>query len=171
MRAEELLGVPVEIEWALDGAGFKLLQARALRLEAAQLRDEPLPGPRAVTGEPAGIGRASGRACVVSCECELGRVAPGDVLVTKIASPALTHVLGRVAAVVTELGGSTSHLASLARERGVPLVLGVADATDRIPDGAHVAVDGASGVVRWIPLRVGRKTWTAGTLPSLPRSP
>jgi pyruvate,water dikinase len=171
LRAEEVLGVPVEIEWALDGAGFKLLQARPLRLDGAQLRDEPLPGQRAVTGEPAGIGRASGRACVVSCECELGRVAPGDVLVTKIATPALTHVLGRVAAVVTELGGSTSHLASLARERGVPLVLGVADATARIPDGAQVAVDGASGVVRWIPLRVGRKAWTAGTLPSLPHSP
>jgi len=169
LRAEEVLGLPVEIEWALDGAGFKLLQARPLRLEAAQVRDEPSPGHRGVKGDPAGIGRASGRACVVSCECELGRVAPGDVLVTRVASPALTHVLGRVAAVVTELGGSTSHLASLARERGLPLVLGVPDATARIPDGAHVTVDGASGLVRWTP--AGRKAWIAGTRPSLPRSP
>jgi pyruvate, water dikinase len=149
LRAEEVLAVPVEIEWALDGAGFKLLQARPLRLAAAQVPGEPSPRHRGVRGEPAGIGRASGRACVVSCECELGRVAPGDVLVTKLASPALTHVLGRVAGVVTELGGSTSHLASLARERGIPLVLGVADATARIPEGVQVAVDGASGIVRW----------------------
>jgi pyruvate,water dikinase len=52
--------------------------------------------------------------------------------------------------VVAELGGSTSHLASLARERGVPMVLGVLDATRRIPDGSMVAVDGVAGVVRWM---------------------
>ncbi len=52
--------------------------------------------------------------------------------------------------VVAELGGSTSHLASLARERGIPAVLGVLDATITIPDGAQVAVDGVAGVVRWI---------------------
>ena len=157
LRAEEVLGVPVEIEWALDGAGFKLLQARPLRLGTAQAPDEPLPGQRGITGEPAGIGQASGRACVVRCECELGRVAPGDVLVTKVASPALIHVLARVAAVVTELGGSTSHLASLARERGIPLVLGVAEATARIPDGVQVAVDGVSGIVRWTRRRPGEE--------------
>ena len=56
----------------------------------------------------------------------------------------------RVAGVVAELGGSTSHLASLARERGIPMVLGVLDATSRIPDGSQVAVDGVAGVVRWI---------------------
>ena len=52
--------------------------------------------------------------------------------------------------VVAELGGSTSHLASLARERGIPMVLGVLDATSRIPDGSQVAVDGVAGVVRWM---------------------
>jgi pyruvate,water dikinase len=51
---------------------------------------------------------------------------------------------------VAELGGSTSHLASLARERGVPMVLGVPDATLRIPEGATVAVDGVAGIVRWM---------------------
>ena len=80
----------------------------------------------------------------------MSRVAPGDVLVTRVAGPALSHVLPRVAGVVAELGGSTSHLASLARERGIPMVLGVLDATSRIPDGSQVAVDGVAGVVRWI---------------------
>src|SRR5207244_10319391 len=128
LRAEDVLGVPVEIEWALDGAGFKLLQARPLRLGTAQAPDEPLPGQRGITGEPAGIGQASGRACVVRCECELGRVAPGDVLVTKVASPALIHVLARVGAVVTEFGGGTWSGASFGQERGVALALGVAAA-------------------------------------------
>jgi pyruvate,water dikinase len=70
-------------------------------------------------------------------------------LVTRVAGPALSHILPRVGGVVAELGGSTSHLASLARERGIPMVLGVLDATQHIPDGAQVAVDGVAGVVRW----------------------
>jgi phosphohistidine swiveling domain-containing protein len=96
------------------------------------------------------LGWGSGRAVVVNCECELSRVAPGDILVTRVASPALSHVLPRVGGVVAELGGSTSHLAALARERGIPMVLGVLDATRRIPDGAQVAVDGVAGIVRWL---------------------
>ena len=65
-------------------------------------------------------------------------------------APRSRHILPRVAGVVAERGGSTSHLASLARERGIPMVLGVADATSRIPDGAQVAVDGVAGIVRWM---------------------
>lgn len=150
-KAEEVMGKPVEIEWALDDTGFKLLQSRPLHLQPAHVPDEIwLRHPRA-HGQPAGVGWGTGRACVVTCECELSRVGPGDVLVTKVAGPALGRILTRVAGVVAELGGSTSHLASLARERGIPMVLGVRHATQRIPDGKHVAVDGVAGVVRWIP--------------------
>jgi pyruvate, water dikinase len=148
--AEDVVGMPVEIEWALDDEGFRLLQARPLHLQPAHVPDEIwLQHPR-LSGHPAGVGWAAGRAVVINCECELGRVAPGDVLVTRVAGPALSHILPRVAGVVTERGGSTSHFASLGRERGVPMVLGVADATRRIPDGAQVAVDGVAGIVRWM---------------------
>jgi pyruvate,water dikinase len=149
-KVETLLGMPVEIEWALDDAGFKLLQARPLAVEPAHVPDAIWLAHPGLNGHPAGIGWGSGRAVVVSCECELSRVAPGDVLVTRVAGPALSHILPRVAGVVSELGGSTSHLASLARERGIPMVLGVLDATRRIPDGSQVAVDGVAGVVRWL---------------------
>ncbi len=149
-QAEEALGIPVEIEWALDDAGFKLLQARPLHVAQPQVPDAIwLQHPR-LNGHPAGIGWGTGRARVVNCECELERVAPGDVLVTTVAGPALSQILPHVAGVVAELGGSTSHLAALARERGVPMVLGVHDATQRIPEGALVAVDGVAGVVRWM---------------------
>jgi pyruvate,water dikinase len=154
-KAEDLmnkifLGMPVEIEWALDETGFKLLQARPLHVQPAPVPDEIWLRHPGLSGHPAGIGWGSGRAVVVNCECELARVAPGDVLVTKVAGPALGHILPRVAGVVAELGGSTSHLASLARERGIPMVLGVLDATLKIPDGAQVAVDGVAGIVRWL---------------------
>ena len=149
-KAEDVLGTAVEIEWAIDEEGPKLLQARPLQLEPAHVPDEIWLRHPGLSGHPAGIGWGTGRACVVNCECELSRVGPGDILVTKVAGPALGHVLPRVAGVVAELGGSTSHLASLARERGIPMVLGVLDATRRIPDGAQVAVDGVAGVVRWL---------------------
>jgi len=149
-KAEAVIGGPVEIEWALDEEGFKLLQARPLTVEPAAVPDEIWRKHPGLNGHPAGVGWGAGRAVVVNCECELARVGPGDVLVTRVAGPALSHVLPRVAGVVAELGGSTSHLASLARERGIPMVLGVLDATSRIPDGSQVAVDGVAGVVRWM---------------------
>lgn len=149
-QVEQIMGLPVEIEWAQDAAGFKLLQARPLHLEPARIPDEIWLRHPGLSGHPAGVGWGAGRACVINCECELARVAPGDILVTRVAGPALSAVLPCVAGLVTELGGSTSHLASLARERGIPMVLGVLDATQRIPDGARVAVDGVAGVVRWM---------------------
>ena len=149
-KCEQLAGAPVEIEWAMDESGFKLLQSRPLHVEAPIVPDEIWLQHPGVRGHPAGIGWGAGRAVVVNCECELSRVAPGDVLVTKVAGPALSHILSRVSGVVAERGGSTSHMASLARERCIPMVLGVLDATRKIPDGVQCAVDGVAGIVRWL---------------------
>ncbi|MDH5342407.1 MAG: PEP-utilizing enzyme, partial [Betaproteobacteria bacterium] len=152
-QIEKLMGMAVEIEWAMDDKGFKLLQSRPLHLEPEETHasDEAWQGHPHLRGQPAGAGWTSGLACVINCECELTRVAPGSILVTKMAGPALSQILQRVAGVVAELGGSTSHLASLARERGIPMVLGADNATQRIPEGSMVSVNGVSGVVRWMP--------------------
>lgn len=150
IAAEDMMGLPVEIEWAMDDSGLHILQARPLRTEPAVVPDAIWLRHPGVRGHPGGVGWGAGRACVITCECELGRVAPGDVLVTRVAGPALAQILPRVSGVVAELGGSTSHLASLARERGIPMVLGVLDATRMIPDGAQVGVDGVAGIVRWL---------------------
>ncbi|MAF47584.1 MAG: PEP/pyruvate-binding domain-containing protein [Rhodospirillales bacterium] len=149
-KAEAMIGMAAEIEWARDAGGFKMLQVRPLQMEKSVVPDEIWLRHPGLKGHPAGIGWASGKACVINCECELARVAPGDVLVTQVAGPTLSQILPMVSGVVAELGGSTSHLASLARERGIPMVLGVQDATSSIPDGSQVAVDGVAGIVRWI---------------------
>jgi phosphoenolpyruvate synthase/pyruvate phosphate dikinase len=149
-KVEELMGMPVEIEWAMDDSGFQLLQARPLHTQVAATPDAVWLNRPRLNGHAAGVGWGEGRACVIQCECELSRVAPGDILITKVAGPALSHILTQVAGVVAERGGSTSHMASLARERGIPMVLGVLDATRRIPNGCTVAVDGVAGVVRWM---------------------
>jgi pyruvate,water dikinase len=146
-----LIEGPTEIEWSLDETGFKMLQARPLHVEEENKDIDAVweQKPR-LRGHPAGVGWGTGKACVVNCECEVSRIGPGDVLVTKVAGPALSQMLSQVSAVVAELGGSTSHLASLARERGIPMVLGALDATQIIPEGATVAVDGVTGIVRWM---------------------
>lgn len=148
---EKVVGGPAEIEWAMDDDAIVMLQARPLHVAETHEVDAVWTDRPRINGHPAGLGWGTGRACVVNCECELSRVSPGDILVTQVAGPALSQVLPRVGGVVAELGGSTSHLASLARERGVPMVLGVLNATTRIPDGSLVAVDGVAGVVRWMP--------------------
>ena len=149
--AQEMMGQPVEVEWAANSDGIKMLQARPLHVREAHVPDEIWHGKPSLRGHPGGIGWAAGRACVVSCECEIARINPGDILVTKVAGPALASVLPRVSGIIAELGGSTSHLASLGRERGIPMVLGVPKATQQIADGAMVAVDGVAGEVRWMP--------------------
>lgn len=150
LQAESALGSAVEIEWAKDGQGFWIVQARPLRVEARGVTDDVWSRHPALTGQPAGIGWGTGPACVVLDERDLDRVTLGSVVVTQVGGPALAAVLPRAAGVVAELGGSTSHLAALARERGIPAVLGARGATRRIPPGATVAVDGITGVVRWI---------------------
>lgn len=150
-RSEALFEKPVEIEWAADDSGTYLVQVRPLVVRDPIDIGEEWPKRPCLTGHPAGIGVGSGRARIINCECQLSTVAPGDVLVTKVAGPSLSQYISQVAGVVAELGGSTSHLASIGRERGIPMVLGVPDATHRIPSNANVLVDGVSGTVRWKP--------------------
>src|SRR5262245_20210319 len=104
-KAEKTVGGPVEIEWALDQEGFKVLQARPLMVEPATVPDEIWLKHPGLSGHPAGVGWGAGRAVVVNCECELARIAPGDVLITRVAGPALSQVLPRLAGLVAELGG------------------------------------------------------------------
>ena len=89
-KAEQLAGGPVEVEWAMDESGFKLLQSRPLHMEPATVPDQIWLQHPGINGHPAGIGWGAGRAVVVNCECEIERVRPGDILVTK--SPALRSV-------------------------------------------------------------------------------
>ncbi len=161
---EDLMGGPVEIEWAMDEVGINILQSRPLHVEQAAAPDESWARHPKLKGHPGGVGWGVGRAVVIDCECQLSRVAPGDVLVIRTAGPALSHVLPKVSGVVAERGGSTSHLASLARERGIPMVLGVIGATNQIPDGSQVAVDGVAGIVRWIQ-QSGREFLSPGRSP------
>jgi len=102
---------------------------------------------RGLRGIGASRGIAHGTARVARTVEEAAGVEKGAVLVCPFTDPGWTPVLDRVAAVVTETGGLLSHAAVICREYGIPAVLGVAGATDRIPDGRPTIVDGGAGVV------------------------
>ena len=102
---------------------------------------------RPLTGTPVGTGVGRGRARVHRIGSDaLGRIEPGDVLVTITTTPAFNTVFPLLAGVVCEHGSVRSHAALLSRELGVPAVVGVAGALDAIPDGAMIEVDGDTGV-------------------------
>lgn len=103
-----------------------------------------------LVGIPASPGRAAGPARIVRTLSDFDRVQPGDVLVSPLTAPAWTAVFGRIAAVVTDTGGVAAHASIVAREYGLPAVVGTGDATRRLRDGEPVEVDGSAGVVRQI---------------------
>jgi pyruvate,water dikinase len=98
-----------------------------------------------------GIGTApyTGRACVATpADDAIERLEPGDVLIAPYTGPAYNSILPLIGALVVEIGGSMCHAAIVAREFGLPAVIGATGATTQIPDGARVEVDPVGGTVR-----------------------
>ena len=100
-----------------------------------------------IKGIGASPGRVAGAACVIHGPEEFDRMKPGDILVAKITTPAWTPLFAMASGIVTDVGGPLSHSSIVAREYGVPAVLGTGVATHRIHGGQHIAVDGDGGVV------------------------
>ncbi|HVS22531.1 MAG TPA: phosphoenolpyruvate synthase [Gammaproteobacteria bacterium] len=149
---ERHYGRPMDVEWAKDGAagGLFIVQARP---ETVQSRERPslqrfaLKSRSRVLAEGRSIGQkiASGPARVVAGHDEMARVKAGDVLVADMTDPDWEPVMKRAAAIVTRRGGRTCHAAIIARELGVPAVVGCGDTVDDIGDGAPVTVSCAEG--------------------------
>jgi rifampicin phosphotransferase len=103
------------------------------------------------TNEIRGIGASSGtvraRARIILDESQFGRLQAGEVLVCRYTNPAWTPLFTVASAVITDVGGAASHAAIVAREYGLPAVLGALGATERIKDGDEIIVDGATGIV------------------------
>jgi rifampicin phosphotransferase len=121
----------------------RLLAQTALAIRGASAGAEG-----SIVGIPASPGQASGPARIILDLADGGRVQVGDVLVCAVTTPAWTPLFGRVAAVVTDTGGVATHASVVAREYGLPAVVGTGDATTRLKDGEVVEVNGSSGVVR-----------------------
>ncbi|MCU1519350.1 MAG: hypothetical protein JWQ75_4071 [Pseudarthrobacter sp.] len=108
-----------------------------------------------LAGTGASPGTATGTARTIHSIDEFAAVKPGDVLVCRTTDPAWTPLFGIAAAIVTETGGMLSHAAIVAREVGIPAVVGLTGALTRIGAGTTVEVDGTLGTVRPMPARSG----------------
>ena len=109
--------------------------------DTSEIDGEGLPG---VPGSP---GIYTGPVRVIRSEKEFERLNTGDVLVCRVTTPVWSVLFGTAGAVVTDGGGALSHAAIVAREHGIPAVLGTGSATSELSDGQIVTVDGTSGKV------------------------
>jgi pyruvate,water dikinase len=155
---EQHYGRPMDIEWGKDGIDGQLyiLQARPETVKSqAQGKAEQrykLKGHGAVLAEGRAIGQKIGTGPVrlVTSIAEMERVQPGDVLVTDMTDPNWEPVMKRASAIVTNRGGRTCHAAIIARELGIPAVVGCGDATEKLADGALVTVACSEGDTGYI---------------------
>jgi pyruvate,water dikinase len=113
----------------------------------AWLRAESQPDSREIRGFAASSGVAEGVARVVKSVDEIGRLRHGDILVCQVTNPTWAPVFQKIAAAVSDIGGSMSHAAIVAREYGLPAVVGTGTATQAVRDGQRIRVDGGRGVV------------------------
>jgi len=150
---EKHYGRPMDIEWAKDGQDGKLyiVQARPETVRSNETTNQierfalKAQSDIVVTGRAIGQKIGSGKARVLSSIADMDQVKPGDVLVTDMTDPDWEPIMKRAAAIVTNRGGRTCHAAIIARELGIPAVVGCGDATDKITDGMEVTVSCAEG--------------------------
>jgi pyruvate, water dikinase len=150
---EEHYGKPMDIEWAKDGedGNIYIVQARPETVhgskQAPTITEYKLTskGVVVVSGQAIGAKLAAGRARLLSSPRESNKVQPGDIVVTGFTSPDWDPILKKAAAIVTEKGGRTSHASIVARELGIPAIVGAEGATEKIKDGDLITVSCAEG--------------------------
>jgi pyruvate, water dikinase len=176
---EQHYGRPMDIEWAKDGVtgAIFIVQARpetvksrqnSLEVEKFQLREK---GEVLAQGRAIGQRIGAGPARVVKGTAQMDLVQPGDVLVTDMTDPDWEPVMKRASAIVTNRGGRTCHAAIIARELGIPAIVGCSDATKRISDGLNVTVscaEGDTGTVYQGLLKFERLTANLAAMPPAP---
>ncbi|PRY68691.1 phosphoenolpyruvate synthase [Halomonas ventosae] len=176
---EEHYGRPMDIEWALDGDDGELyiVQARPEtvvsqqeggKLERFQLKEK---GRTLVAGRAIGQRIGRGAVKVVFSPDDMEKVNPGDVLVTDMTDPDWEPIMKRASAIVTNRGGRTCHAAIIARELGIPAVVGCGDATEALDDGRDVTVscaEGDTGHVYEGLLEFDRNVTSVDAMPEIP---
>jgi pyruvate, water dikinase len=176
---ERHYGRPLDIEWGKDGADGQLyvLQARPETVKSRKRADVEeryaLKGRSRVlvTGRAIGNKIGSGTVRVIPNASQMSRVKQGDVLVTDMTDPNWEPVMKLAAAIITNRGGRTCHAAIIARELGIPAVVGTADATERLKDGQAVTVccaEGDTGSVFDGLLRFEVSSRERGDMPRIP---
>lgn len=145
---EGVLGGPQDVEWAVAGSTVWILQARPITaaLPARKVRDSSDPA-GVLSGTPGSHGTVTATARVVRGPSDFPTVRAGDIVICPYTDPAWTPLFTVAAGVVTETGGALSHAAIVAREYGIPAVLGIDGATICIENSVPITLDGTAGTV------------------------
>lgn len=171
---------PMDIEWGLDGNDGQLyiLQARPETVESRvdtasveRFKLEQSGGKVLAQGRAIGQRIGSGVAKVINDSSEMAKVESGDVLVTDMTDPDWEPVMKKASAIVTNRGGRTCHAAIIARELGIPAVVGCNDATEILQEGQEVTVSCAEGDDGFIYEGLLKFSVTQGDVTSLPEAP
>jgi pyruvate, water dikinase len=174
---EQHYGQPMDIEWGKDGSGeIYILQARPETVQSRAgrtIQRFSLKSRSSVIASGRSIGQriGSGPARIIRKVSEMARVQTGDVLVADMTDPDWEPVMKRAAAIVTNRGGRTCHAAIIARELGIPAVVGCGDATHTISEGQEVTVSCAEGDTGYVYkglLEFERKQIELDALPKIP---
>jgi pyruvate,water dikinase len=150
-QLEEHYHFPQDSEWAIERGQISLVQTRPVT--TFQEKAEPQPAlalealPLLLSGDPASPGIACGPVKILEHAKEIEKICAGDVLVAPQTNPDFVPAMNKVVAVITDMGGRTSHAAIVSREIGIPAVVGMAHATQTLLDGMIVTVDGTKGKV------------------------
>lgn len=180
LTIEKHYGRPMDIEWGRDGLDGKLyiLQARPETVKSQEdgsrnLRRFSINGEKVVLCEGRAIGQkvGQGKVRLVKDASEMDSVEAGDVLVTDMTDPDWEPVMKRASAIVTNRGGRTCHAAIIARELGIPAVVGCGDATDLLSDGQEVTVSCAEGDTGFIYSGLLDVQVTDVALDNMPKAP
>lgn len=153
LAIEKHYKMPMDIEWALDGTTGKLfiVQARPETIHSQHkrlsLKEYTLAGGASPLLRGKAIGRTitSGRVSIVKSLADAGKVQTGDIIVADITNPDWNALLRKAICIVTNKGGRTSHASIIARELGIPAVVGTISATEKLVDGQVVTVSCAGG--------------------------
>ncbi|WP_026770081.1 phosphoenolpyruvate synthase [Asinibacterium sp. OR53] len=158
MIIEDHYGKPMDIEWAKDGETGELFIIQA-RPETVHTQKNPLivkeyklqkKGRLLAEGEAVGSNIAIGTARILDSPQESYKLNPGEIVVTDLTSPDWDPILRKASAIITNKGGRTSHASIVAREQGVPAIVGCGNATEKISDGAVITISCCEGETGFI---------------------
>ena len=151
LKIEEHYGTPQDIEYGVEKGKILIVQSRPVTTLIQKSNnvviDKDVKARFLLEGLAASPGVFSGKVQIIKNPKEIGKVKEGDVLVAEMTNPDYVPAMKRAGAIVTDLGGRTSHAAIVSRELGVPAVVGTLDATKMLSNGEVITVDGNLGKV------------------------
>jgi len=145
-KIEQHYNHPQDIEWAIERRKIYILQTRAVTT-LEEKKTEAVEGTPILEGYGASPGIATGTVKIIKDVSKLWKIESGDILVTKMTNPDLVPAMEKSSAIITDLGGTTSHAAIVSRELGIPCIIATKTATQTLKDGMKITVDATHGKI------------------------